>query len=202
MRQSFLSVTILLILITDPLGNIPLFIASLKHVPKGRRSEVILRECLIAFLVLVGFLFFGEVFLSALNLSDDILRISGGVILFLIALNMIFPGTGGKLVEDEIEGEPFIVPVAIPLIAGPSAITYVMLLMKSDTSRALEWVGAIFIAILVTMVAFFMSNKLKEWLGPRGLSAIERLMGLVLTTIAIEMLLSGLLQYLSSVQNL
>ena len=85
MRQSFLSVTILLILITDPLGNIPLFIASLKHVPKGRRSEVILRECLIAFLVLVGFLFFGEVFLSALNLSDDILRISGGVILFLIA---------------------------------------------------------------------------------------------------------------------
>jgi len=94
------------------------------------------------------------------------------------------------------------VPVAIPLIAGPSAITYVMLLMKSDTSRALEWVGAIFIAILVTMVAFFMSNKLKEWLGPRALSAIERLMGLVLTTIAIEMLLSGLLQYLSSVQNL
>jgi len=135
--------------------------------------------------------------LRALGLSDDVLRISGGVILFLIALNMIFPGTGGKLVEDEIEGEPFIVPVAIPLIAGPSAITYVMLLMKSDPSRGLEWVGAIFIAILVTMVAFFTSTKLEEWLGPRALSAIERVMGLVLTAISIEMLLEGLSQYLA-----
>jgi MarC family membrane protein len=197
MNRSFLSVTILLVLITDPLGNIPLFISSLKNVPQARRPLVILRECLIAFLVLVGFLFFGNVFLSALGLSDDILRISGGVILFLIALNMIFPGTGGKLVEDEIEGEPFIVPVAIPLIAGPSAITYVMLLMKSDPSRGLEWVGAIFIAILVTMVAFFTSTKLEEWLGPRALSAIERVMGLVLTAISIEMLLEGLSQYLA-----
>lgn len=197
MNQSFLSVTILLVLITDPLGNIPLFISSLRNVPQSRRPFVILRECLIAFVVLVGFLFFGNVFLSALGLSDDVLRISGGVILFLIALNMIFPGTGGKLVEDEIEGEPFIVPVAIPLIAGPSAITYVMLLMKSDPSRGLEWVGAIFIAILVTMVAFFTSTKLEEWLGPRALSAIERVMGLVLTAISIEMLLEGLSQYLA-----
>lgn len=198
MTQNFLSVTILLILITDPLGNIPLFISSLKHVPQARRARIILRECAIAFLVLVGFLFFGNVFLGALGLSDQILRISGGVILFLIALNMIFPGTGGKLVEDEIEGEPFIVPVAIPLIAGPSAITYVMLLMKSDPSRSLEWVGAIFVAILVTMVAFFLSGKLKDWLGPRALSAIERLMGLVLTAIAIEMLLGGLAQYVGN----
>lgn len=198
MKQSFLSVTILLILITDPLGNIPLFISSLKHVPQARRTGIILRECAIAFLVLVGFLFFGHVFLGALGLSDQILRISGGVILFLIALNMIFPGTGGRLVEDEVEGEPFIVPVAIPLIAGPSAITYVMLLMKSDPSRSLEWVGAIFVAILVTMVSFFLSGKLKEWLGPRALSAIERLMGLVLTAIAMEMLLGGLAQYIGN----
>jgi len=197
MNRSFLSVTILLVLITDPLGNIPLFISSLKNVPQARRPLVILRECLIAFLVLVGFLFFGNVFLSALGLSDDILRISGGVILFLIALNMIFPGTGGKLVEDEIEGEPFIVPIAIPLIAGPSAITYVMLLMKSDPSRGLEWVGAIFVAMLVTMVAFFTSTKLEQWLGPRALSAMERLMGLVLSAISIEMLLEGLSQYLA-----
>jgi len=115
---------------------------------------------------------------------------------------MIFPGTGGKLVEDEVDGEPFIVPVAIPLVAGPSAITYVMLLMKSDPSRALEWVGSIFIAILVTMVAFFMSTKLRDWLGMRVLSAIERLMGLVLTAVAINMLLDGLARYFASVTNL
>lgn len=198
MRQSFLSVTILLILITDPLGNIPLFISSLKNVPQARRPKVIVRECVIAAVVLTAFLFFGDVFLSALGLSDEVLKISGGVILFLIAVNMIFPGTGGKLVEDEIEGEPFIVPVAIPLIAGPGALTYVMLLMKSDPSRGLEWVGAILIAMAVSMAAFFASSRLKEWLGPRALSAIERLMGLVLTAIAIEMLLGGLSQYIGS----
>lgn len=198
MKQSFLSVTILLILITDPLGNIPLFISSLKNVPESRRLKVILRECFIAFIVLTAFLLFGDIFLSALGLSGEVLRISGGVILFLIAVNMIFPGTGAKLVEDEIESEPLIVPVAIPLIAGPGALTYVMLLMKSDPSRGLEWVGAIFMAMLVSMVAFFASFKLKEWLGPRALSAIERLMGLVLTAIAIDMLLSGLSHYLGN----
>ncbi|MCX7775778.1 MAG: MarC family protein [Rectinemataceae bacterium] len=197
MRQSFISVTILLILITDPLGNIPLFIASLKHVSPERRVQVILRECAIAFLVLVGFLFFGSAFLSALDLSDQTLRISGGVILFLIALNMIFPGTGGRLVEEEQGGEPFIVPVAIPLIAGPSAITTVMLLSKSDPSRNLEWVGAIAIAIAVTTVSFLLSVRLKDILGPRGLSAIERLMGLVLTAIAVEMLLGGISAYVA-----
>jgi len=84
LNQSFLSVTILLILITDPLGNIPLFIASLKHVPHTRRTKVILRECAIAFVALVAFLFFGDVFLSALGLSDNVLRIAGGVILSLL----------------------------------------------------------------------------------------------------------------------
>ena len=119
MRRSFLSATILLILITDPLGNIPLFISALKNVASERRNKIIVRECLIAFATLVFFLFFGSAILTALNLSDETLRIAGGVILFLIALNMVFPGTGGNLVDESTHGEPFIVPVAIPLIAGP-----------------------------------------------------------------------------------
>lgn len=201
MKHSFISATILLILITDPLGNIPLFLSALKHVAPERRSKVILRECAIAFATLVLFLFFGSAFLDALNLSNETLRIAGGVILFLIALNMVFPGSGGKLVEDEQEGEPFIVPVAIPLIAGPSAMTTVMLLAKSDPSRKLEWVGSIFIAIVVTMVVFFSSTKLKEWLGVSFLSAIEKLMGLVLTAIAIEMLLGGITNYIKIMQG-
>jgi len=140
MRRSFLSATILLILITDPLGNIPLFISALKNVASERRNKIIVRECLIAFATLVFFLFFGSAILSALNLSDETLRIAGGVILFLIALNMVFPGTGGNLVDESAHGEPFIVPVAIPLIAGPSAMTTVMLLGKSEPSRMLEWI--------------------------------------------------------------
>lgn len=196
MKQSFLSATILLILITDPLGNIPLFLAALKHVLPQRRRHVILRECGIAFIVLLFFLFFGSVLLSALNLSDDTLKIAGGVILFLIALNMVFPGTGGKLVEDEAGTEPFIVPVAIPLIAGPSAMTTVMLFAKSDPSRIGQWVISIFIAIAVTTIVFFASAKLQERLGKSFLSAIEKLMGLILAAISIEMLLGGLTDYI------
>lgn len=201
MKQSFISATILLVLITDPLGNIPLFLASLKHVEPGRRRIVILRECAIAFFTLVIFLFFGSAFLDALNLSDETLRIAGGVILFLIALNMVFPGSGGKLVEDESGSEPFIVPVAIPLIAGPSAMTTVMLLAKSFPDRKLEWVGSIFIAIAITTVVFFSSTRLQTWLGSRFLSAIEKLMGLVLTAIAIEMLLGGITNYVRLIQG-
>ncbi len=201
MKQSFLSSTILLILITDPLGNIPLFLAALKNVEPSRRKLVILRECAIAFLTLIVFLLFGSVLLDALGLSDETLRIAGGVILFMIALNMVFPGSGGRLVEDESGAEPFIVPVAIPLIAGPSAMTTVMLLAKSAPSRRLEWVGSIFIAMAVTTVVFLSSNKLQDWLGTRFLAAIEKLMGLVLTTIAIQMLLGGITNYIRILQG-
>ncbi len=200
MQQSFLSATILLILITDPLGNIPLFIAALKNVQPERRTFVILRECSIAFITLLIFLLFGSAFLNAMHLSNETLRIAGGVILFLIAINMVFPGTGGRLVEDESGAEPFIVPVAIPLIAGPSAMTTVMLLSTSSAVHTLEWVGSIFIAIAVTTLVFFASQKLEVWLGKRFLSAIEKLMGLVLTAIAVDMLLGGISSYIRIIQ--
>jgi MarC family membrane protein len=201
MKQSFLSATLLLILVTDPLGNIPLFISALRNVDKGRRVRVILRECAIAFTMLVVSLIFGSAFLNALQISDETLRIAGGVILFLIALNMVFPGTGGRLVDDEVGAEPFIVPVAIPLIAGPSAITTVMLLSKSGPDRVPEWIGSIFIAMIVTTIAFLFSNKLKDWLGMRVLSAVEKLMGLILTAVAVEMLLGGLTSYIKLIQS-
>ncbi len=201
MKQSFLSATILLILITDPLGNIPLFIAALRKVDPSRRTHVILRECAIAFFTLVVFLIFGKAFLNAVKLSDESLRIAGGVILFLIAINMVFPDSGGKLVEDESGAEPFIVPVAIPLIAGPSAMTTVMLLSSSSASLTMEWIGSIFIAIAVTTVVFFASQKLEVWLGKRFLSAIEKLMGLVLTAIAVDMLLGGIATYIKILQG-
>ena len=197
MKQSFLSATILLILITDPLGNIPLFIASLAKVAPARRRFVILRECGIAFLTLVVFLLFGSFFLDALRLSDETLRIAGGVILFLIAINMVFPGSGPSLVAADSGGEPFIVPVAIPLIAGPSAMTTVMLLAKSAPDRRIEWIGSIFIAIAVSALVFSGSQRLRGWLGDHVLSAVEKLMGLVLTAIAVEMLLGGITTYIA-----
>ncbi|MCL6261878.1 MarC family protein [Craterilacuibacter sp. RT1T] len=196
MESTFISATILLILITDPLGNIPLFISALKQVKPERRRRVVYRECLIAFCVLLAFMFGGQTFLKVMHLSDESLSVAGGVILFLIAIKMIFPGEGGVLGGDKVSGEPFIVPIAIPLIAGPSAMATVLLMATREPDRMLEWVGALLISILVTTVVFLFSNRLQKWLGEQAITALERLMGLVLTAISIEMLLGGVAAYI------
>jgi MarC family membrane protein len=196
MEQTFLSATILLIVITDPLGNIPLFISNMRKVTPQRRIRVIVRECLIAFAVLLVFMLFGRQLLSLLRLSEETLRIAGGVILFLIALNMIFPGTGAEVGRDGVSDEPFIVPIAIPLISGPSAMVSAMLVAGSNPHRMLEWIAALAITIAVTFVVFLASDRIKDALGDQAISAIEKLMGLVLTAMSIEMLLSGVAAYI------
>jgi MarC family membrane protein len=196
MEQTFLSATILLIVITDPLGNIPLFISNMRKVRKERRVKVIVRECAVAFAVLLVFMLFGRQMLSLLRLSEETLRIAGGVILFLIALNMIFPGTGVAMGQDGIADEPFIVPIAIPLISGPSAMVTSMLVAGSNPHRMLEWIAALAITIAVTFVVFLASDRIKALLGHQAISAIEKLMGLVLTAMSIEMLLSGVASYI------
>jgi MarC family membrane protein len=196
MEQTFLSATILLIVITDPLGNIPLFISNMKKVRRERRLKVIVRECAVAFAVLLVFMLFGRQMLSLLRLSEETLRIAGGVILFLIALNMIFPGTGAAVGQDGVADEPFIVPIAIPLVSGPSAMVTAMLVAGSNPHRMLEWIAALAITIAVTFVVFLASDKIKDALGEQAISAIEKLMGLVLTAMSIEMLLSGVASYI------
>jgi MarC family membrane protein len=196
MEQSFLSATILLIVITDPLGNIPLFISNMRKVGKGRRLAVIVRECAVAFAVLLFMMLFGRQFISLLGLSEETLKIAGGVILFLIAINMIFPGSGMGVGKEAIAGEPFIVPIAVPLISGPSAMVTAMLIAASNPARMLEWIAALAITISVTFLVFLASDKLEEILGEQAISAIEKLMGLVLTAISIEMLLSGFAAYI------
>jgi len=198
METSFLSATILLILITDPLGNIPLFIGALKRVKPERQSFVILRECLISFAVLLLFMFYGRHILSVLNLTDDILRISGGVILFLIALKMIFPDGGTKQGEEDDAVEPFIVPIAIPLISGPSAMATAMLIAGSNPRRMPEWIGALALTIFVTFVVFRLSTWIQRRLGDQVITAMERLMGLILTAVSIEMLLHGITAYVKT----
>ena len=196
MEQTFLSATILLIVITDPLGNIPLFISNMERVKKERRLKVIVRECSVAFLVLVFFMVFGQHLLTLLRISEETLKIAGGIILFLISINMIFPGTGASIGREESEGEPFIVPVAIPLVSGPSAMVCAMLIAGSNPSRMLEWIAAAAVTIAVTFVVFLGSSKIRDVLGSRTISAVEKLMGLLLTAMAIEMLLGGVAAYI------
>lgn len=194
--MTYLSAFVLLVLVMDGLGDIPLFLSALRSVPRERWTRVILREMTFAFGILVVFLLTGKWILQALNVSERSLSIAGGVILFLIALRMIFPPPGPR--PDEVgEGEPFLVPLAVPYVAGPSAISTVMLIMSRDPSRWFEWLGALALASAVTLGLLLLSPWVQRVLGDRGLRAIERLMGLVLTAIATEMFLKGIGQFVS-----
>jgi len=181
----------------DPLGNVPLFLSALQNVPEKRRWRVVLRELLIALGVLIVFLLAGPFLLDALHISEPALRVAGGIVLFLIAVRMVFP-RGDEAGIGNHDEEPFIVPLAIPFVAGPSAMAAVLLLVSQDPSRKLEWLVALMLAWLVTAVVLGSGNLLHRLLGNRGLLAMERLMGMILTTLAVEMFLCGLKQFLDS----
>ena len=189
MNYSFASATILLVLILDPFGNIPIFANALRGVPLQRRPKVILREVLIAFLLLLSFMFMGEGFLRLMNLSELALQLAGGVILFLIALRMIFPPPPSE-VPAEV-GEPLIVPLAIPALAGPSALATVLLLVSQAPERRLEWVAALSVTMVVCALVLVLAERIQRVLGERFVVAVERLMGLILVAVSVEMLLRG-----------
>jgi len=188
----------LLFLVTDPFGNVPLFVSALANVPLARRWRVVVRECAIAFALLLLFMFFGRHFLSALQLSEVSLRIGGGVILFLIALRMVFPQPGGVLGDVEHDHEPFIVPLAIPALAGPSALATVLLFSSNETAEVLLHVGALSLVAVVWLIVLLSAERMQRALGARVMTAFERLMGLILTAMAVEMLLAGIRAYLKT----
>ena len=190
MNYTFASATILLILITDPIGNIPIFANALKHVAPQRRPWVILREVLIAFVLLLTFMFVGDSFLRVMNLSALSLQIGGGVILFLIALRMIFPPPSGTEAPDAL-GEPLIVPLAVPAIAGPSALATVLLLVSQAPDQRMEWIAALCVTMTVTALVLVLAERIQRVAGDRFVVALERLMGLVLVAVSIEMMLRG-----------
>jgi multiple antibiotic resistance protein len=189
--MTIISAALLLFLVMDPLGNIPFFVAALKSVEPKRQRRVVVRELLIALVVLVLFLFAGRYILELLHISEPALTTAGGVILFLIALRMIFP-SAEKSLHEVVAGEPFIVPLAIPYVAGPSALATELLLMSREPARWPEWLLALFLAWFASSVIIFFTSGLSVYLGQKALIAIERLMGMVLITVAIQMLTTGL----------
>ena len=193
--MSTLSAGILLFLIMDPLGNIPLFLSLLKNVTPERRRLVLIRELLIALVVLFVFLFGGKYLLSALQLKPESVSIAGGIVLFLIGIRMIFPSRDGVFGGD-VEAEPFIVPMAIPAVAGPSTMAAVMLLANSNPGRTVDWSIALFLAWLATSILLISSTYLYRWLGASVLVALERLMGMLLVALSVQMFLDGVVAYI------
>jgi MarC family membrane protein len=197
MDHSFLSAFILLLLVLDPLGSLPVFIPIMRGVAPERRRMVALRELSIAFAVLFAFMFFGEAFLRLMRLSERSLEVAGGVILLMVAIRMIFSAEGGVYGVPEGK-EPLIFPLAVPLLAGPSAMATVLLLASRQPTRVMEWVAALACAMAVSGVVLLLCDRIRRWVGDSVVSALEKLMGLVLTAIAVEMILAGLKRYFFS----
>ncbi len=185
------SAALLLFFVMDPFGNAPLAISLLKDVEKSRRRKVLMRELLIALGVLMFFLFFGEAMLRFMGLQQEAVSIAGGIVLGVIGLRMIFPNKEGVM-GAQVGGEPFIVPLAVPLIAGPSAMAMVILMAKSNPGQMGMWLVALLFAWGATAVVMMASPLLLRLLGERGLTAIERLMGMVLIMLAVQMVVNGM----------
>jgi len=195
--MTILSAALLLFLILDPLGNIPVFLSVLKPLPPHRQRIVLVRELLIALAVLMLFLWCGKYALELMHLRQESVSIAGGIVLFLIGIRMVFPRPEGLLGELP-EGEPFIVPLAIPLIAGPSGMAAVMLMGSNEPGRLVDWSLALLLAWAATAAILMCAPLLYRLLGRRALSAVERLMGMLLVAISVQMLLDGLSAYLGT----
>jgi len=191
-----LSATLLLLTIMDPLGNVANFISGLRGVPPERRMRVIARELIIALIILLVFLFCGQKILALFHLSEEALSISGGIVLFLIALKMIFPPTVRE--KDESNVEPFIVPLATPLVAGPSVLATLLVLVSSQPEAIGRWAVALLASWAITSAVLMMSPVLARILKEKGSMAVERLMGMLLVMIAVQMFLNGLKRYFAS----
>lgn len=194
--MDLLGLIVTLFIVIDPFGNIPIFTNVLQNVSEERRQKILVRELLIALVVMLVFLFIGKNVMDFLELKPATLRVSGGVVLFVIALGMIFPAK--SMLGESDEDEPFIVPLAVPLMAGPSALALIMLFSVKYQGQLGALTLAVFSAWLVCAVVLFFSTALMKRLGRKGMRAIERLMGMVLIMIAVQMLLEGIASFFTN----
>ncbi len=192
-----LSAAVLLFLVLDPVGNMPVFLSLLSGFEPRRARLVVVRELLIALGGLIVFLFFGRDILEVLQITEPALSIAGGIILFLIALKMIF-ADASEIFSSSPDGEPFIVPLAIPLVAGPSAMATVLLLMARQPGKWPNWLLALFCAWLASGIILYFASSFERILGRRGTLAVQRLSGMLLTTVAVQMFLTGVQQFISA----
>lgn len=190
LASSILSAAVLLFFLMDPLGNIPVLLSVLKGIAIRRQRIIIFRELLIALVILIIFLFTGKALLNFLHLQEEAVTISGGIILLIIGLRMIFPQADGVMGQNP-DGEPFIVPIAVPMIAGPSVLAMLILMTQSSPGKMLNWFLALLIAWVLSAILLLAAPLLLRILKERGLIALERLMGMILVMMAVQMLING-----------
>ncbi|MBS0616187.1 MAG: hypothetical protein JSR58_06520 [Verrucomicrobia bacterium] len=198
--MEILSIAFTLFLLIDAVGNIPFFVTILKDIKPARQRVIIMRELFIALGVMLFFNFLGDAVLSALHISRYSVLISGGIILFILSLKMVFPSKHDTEVEKSVEKEPLVVPLAIPLVAGPAVLAAIVLYAGQVSSG---WIScsAIVLAWAASVPILVGSSYVKKILGARGIIAIERLFGLIVTMLSIQMLLSGITEYVRALAS-
>ena len=189
---SIVSTAILLMFVIDPFGAVPIILSILKDVDIKRRRMVIIREMLFGLAILTLFLFGGELFLSIFHLETESVRIAGAVIFFVIGIKMIFPGEEGSSGLYGSSKEPFMVPIAMPLIAGPSTLATLLVLGKSHADATGKLFGALLLAWFISALIMYLSPLLYKLLREKGLSALERLMGMLLLMMSVQMFIDGI----------
>lgn len=191
--MTLLNISLILFLIMDPIGNISSYLYMTKDLEPKKHNRIIFREMLIALAVMIAFHYLGEYLFDILKLSDVTVRLSSGLILFLIAVKILFPSTT-SLRANLPKGEPFIFPLAVPLIAGPGLMATIMLFSNLDQYEPLM-LPAIFIAWFASVVILYFSGTISRVLGKNGLMASERLIGMVLVLISVQRFLEGIMAF-------
>lgn len=187
-NTNVLSIAILLFLIMDPFGNMIVVNSLVSKLTPKRQVLTVVREGCIATGILIMAALFGQAILKTLGLEEHALRLAGGIVLFLIALGMLFPSK--RILDDEGDEAPLIVPIAMPLIAGPSALSMVILFAKDQEFSVVA--GGVLIASLASTAVLAVSSRIYNFLGRRGSIAVERLMGMLLIMISVQMVLDGI----------
>ena len=197
--QDFLSTVILLFIVIDPVGLAPMIQGMLKKYSPAQQKAILMRELVFALSLLLLFFFSGKFLLDLLGLEPSTLNISGGILLFLVALGMVFPAkdmlsSAGRTTGQD---EPFIVPIAMPLMAGPSSLAIIMLHASEspDSISQMTYAGAIVTAWFLSGLVLFIAQKFLRLLGKKGTIALERMMGMVLIMISVQMFMNGLAGY-------
>jgi multiple antibiotic resistance protein len=189
---SIISTAILIVFVLDPFGNVPLLLSILKKATQTQRYKIILRESLIGFCILMVFFFFGQNFLNIFHLQTEAITIAGGIIFFIISLKMIFPNSHGDSIFATDELDPLVVPIAMPMIAGPGALATIMVLVQTNQSH----LGALFVSMslawLISALILLFSPMLYRVLKNKGLTALERLMGMLLLIMSVQMFIDGI----------
>ena len=192
--MAFTELAVLLFLVSDPFGNLPLVLATLRYLPEPRYRRAVVRETVAAFVILALFAWAGDAVLTRFGIAEASLHVAGGIVLFLISLRMIFEG-GGEPADERYQDDPWLVPIAVPWIAGPAALTTVIVLKTQSHVPLHDVLGALGVVFLIALVIFVFGRRVAGWLKPTGLKAIERFMGLLLCLLAVNMTLYGIKLY-------